>query len=173
MGEPRWLTPEEAAVWKKYRTLRRELQLAQDRQLARDSGLSGADYALLAPLSESPEGVLRFRELGLEVGWERSRLSHQLTRMEKRGLVTREACPGDARGAMIRLTRHGRDAIEAAAPQHVEAVQRLFFDPLTPGEMRVFEGFLDRMLAALERESAAHRPNGSAGKLARPGLRPG
>ncbi|MGW3285332.1 MarR family winged helix-turn-helix transcriptional regulator [Streptomyces sp. NPDC001002] len=150
MSEPRWLTPDQADVWAKYRRVRRELQRAQEQQLLRDSGLSGADYALLAPLSESADGVLRARELGAEVDWERSRLSHQISRMEKRGLVTREACADDARGSMVRITEKGRDAIEAAAPQHVETVRRLIFDPLTPDETRVFGDVLDRILGAVD-----------------------
>jgi DNA-binding MarR family transcriptional regulator len=153
MSEPRWLTPDQADVWAKYRRLRRELQRAQDQQLQRDSGLSAADYALLAPLSESADGVLRARELGAEVDWERSRLSHQISRMEKRGLVTREACADDARGSMVRLTEKGREAIEAAAPTHVENVRRLFFDPLNSDEVRLFGDFLDRILGAVERNS--------------------
>lgn len=154
MAEPRWLTPREAEVWATYRRLRRELQRAQDQQLQRDSGLSAADYALLAPLSEAPEGVLRAKDLGAEVGWERSRLSHQISRMEKRGLVTREACPDDARGSMVRLTRRGRDMVEAAAPQHVELVRRLFFDPFTAAEIDVFGEYLTRVLRTVEEHVA-------------------
>ncbi|WP_328931778.1 MULTISPECIES: MarR family transcriptional regulator [unclassified Streptomyces] len=153
MSETRWLTPDQSEVWAKYRRLRRELQRAQDQQLQRDSGLSAADYALLAPLSESAGGVLRARELGAEVDWERSRLSHQISRMEKRGLVTREPCADDARGSMVRLTDKGREAIEAAAPTHVDTVRRLFFDPLTSDEVRLFGDFLDRILGAVEQES--------------------
>jgi DNA-binding MarR family transcriptional regulator len=153
MSEPRWLTPDQADVWAKYRRVRRELQRAQDQQLQQDSGLSAADYALLAPLSESAGGVLRARELGAEVDWERSRLSHQISRMEKRGLVTREPCGDDARGSMVRLTEKGREMIEAAAPTHVETVRRLFFDPLTSDEVRLFGDFLDRILGAVERDS--------------------
>ncbi len=97
--------------------------------------------------------MLRARELGAEVDWERSRLSHQISRMEKRGLVTREACADDARGSMVRLTDKGREAIEAAAPTHVDNVRRLFFDPLTADEVRLFGDFLDRILGAVERES--------------------
>jgi len=129
----------------------RELQQAQDQQLQRDSGLSAADYALLAPLSESDDGVLRARDLGADVGWERSRLSHQISRMEKRGIVVREACADDARGSMVRLTEKGREAIEAAAPKHAECVRRLVFDPLTTDEVRLFGDFLDRILGAIER----------------------
>ncbi|MDZ5446950.1 MarR family winged helix-turn-helix transcriptional regulator [Micromonospora sp. 4G57] len=150
MSEPRWLTPHEADVWAKYRRLRRELQRAQDLQLQRDSNISGADYALLAPLSESAEGLLRARDLGAEVGWERSRLSHQISRMEKRGLVQREPCPDDPRGSMVRLTQQGRQAIKAAAPRHVETVRKLFFDPLSPGEVVLLGEMLERLLRAVD-----------------------
>lgn len=152
MTEPQWLNAEEADVWAKYRRLRRNLHKAQERQLLRDSGLSAADYALLAPLSEAPEGLLRARDLGAEVDWERSRLSHQISRMEKRGLVTREACADDARGSMVRLTPAGRAAIEEAAPRHVQIVRRLFFDPLDAEEVRLFGQFLDRILAEVDAE---------------------
>jgi len=148
----RWLNKREAQVWQKYRDLQRELQSAQDRQLVRDSGLSGADYALLVPLSESPDGVVRARDLGLSVGWERSRISHQIRRMEERGLVAREACADDARGSMVRLTAVGRTAIESAAPAHVETVRRYFFDPLSREEIETLGALFDRMLAALSRD---------------------
>ncbi|MGK5550120.1 MarR family winged helix-turn-helix transcriptional regulator [Actinomadura kijaniata] len=140
-------------MWDKYRTLLRELQAAQDHQLLRASGLSAADYALLVPLSESARGLMRSRELAAEVGWERSRVSHQVSRMARRGLVVREPCADDARAAMVRLTRRGRDAVEAAAPRHREIVRRLFFAPLSPEEIGVLEGFLDRMLTAVDREA--------------------
>ncbi|WP_367128356.1 MarR family winged helix-turn-helix transcriptional regulator [Saccharothrix sp. HUAS TT1] len=151
MGEPRWLDEREARVWQAYLAVDRELHSALERQLVRDSGLSNADYALLAPLSEAEGGVVRSRELGALVGWERSRLSHQVGRMEKRGLVAREECPEDARGSMVRLTPAGRAAIEAAAPAHVATVRRYVFDDLSPEEAavldRVFHRVLDRIAA--------------------------
>jgi len=133
-------------VWQAYRDVVRDLQSAFDRQLADDAGLSGADFALLAPLSESPEGVLRTRDLGLMVGWGRSRISHQVSRMQKRGLVVREDCADDARGSMVRLTPDGRAAIEAAAPEHVNTVRRLFFDPLSDEEVDLLGGIFERLL---------------------------
>ncbi|MEV6749312.1 MarR family transcriptional regulator [Streptomyces sp. NBC_01005] len=153
MNEPRWLDEREAAVWKQYRDLQRRLQSALDRQLARDSTLSGAEYAVLVPLSESPGDVLRARELQAELGWERSRLSHQISRMESRGLVAREPCTDDARGSMVRMTSQGRDAIEAAAPQHVETVRHSFFDPLSPDEVDTLGVLLGRLLASLPRDT--------------------
>ncbi|GAB2796191.1 MarR family winged helix-turn-helix transcriptional regulator [Amycolatopsis magusensis] len=149
MSEPRWLSEREQQVWQAYLAVQRELHAAQERQLVRDSGLSTADYTLLAPLSEAPDGLLRARELGRRAGWERSRLSHQVSRMEKRGLVVREDCPDDARGSMIRLTAAGREAIEAAAPEHVATVRRFFFDPLSAKEVELLGGAFDRMLAVL------------------------
>ena len=111
MPEPRWLDQREAQVWQAYRDLKVELQAALDRQLERDANLSGADYALLVPLSESVDGVLRARDLGRMIDWERSMISHQVRWMEKRGLVAREDCVDDARGSMVRLTSAGRAAI--------------------------------------------------------------
>jgi DNA-binding MarR family transcriptional regulator len=149
MKEPRWLDAREAHLWQSYRDLYRELTGALEARLVRNSGLSGADYALLHPLSVSECGVLRTRDLGRSIGWERSRLSHQVSRMEKRGLVVREECVSDARGSMIRLTEAGRAAIEAAAPDHVEAVRGFVFDVLSREEQDTLTSLLDRVLQGL------------------------
>jgi len=149
MTEPRWLDAREARLWESYRDAHRELMRALEARLIANSGLSGADYALLHPLSVAEDGVLRTRDLGKSVGWERSRLSHQVSRMEKRGLVTREECESDARGSMVRLTALGRKAIEAAAPDHVEAVRSYFFDHLSPEEQGQLGVLLERVLTAV------------------------
>ena len=102
MAQPRWLDARQQHVWQAYLHLNQHLYAFLEQQLAGD-GLSGADYKVLHPLSEAPEGLLRARELGSEIGWDRSRLSHHLTRMEKRGLIAREECSEDGRGLMVRL----------------------------------------------------------------------
>jgi DNA-binding MarR family transcriptional regulator len=152
MPEPRWLDAREAHVWQSYRDLHTELYSALGRRLQRDAGLTAAEYALLAPLSEAPDGVLRARDLGRQVGWDRSRVSHQVSRMEKRGLVAREDCSDDARGSMVRITDAGRTAIESAAPEHVATVRRYFFDPLTREETETLGRLFDRLLARLPRD---------------------
>jgi DNA-binding MarR family transcriptional regulator len=149
MKEPRWLDAREAHLWQSYRDLYCELTCVLEARLIRNSGLSGADYAMLHPLSVSQCGVLRTRDLGRSIGWERSRLSHQVSRMEKRGLVVREECESDARGSMIRLTETGRAAIEAAAPDHVEAVRGYLFDKLSREEQDTLTSLLDRVLEGL------------------------
>jgi DNA-binding MarR family transcriptional regulator len=147
--EVRWLDEREARVWRGIIGVQQRLSAVLERGLIREAGLSGADYALLVPLSEAQGGVLRARDLGRTVGWERSRISHQVTRMEKRGLVAREECSEDARGSMVRLTDAGRAAIVAAAPAHVAAVRRHFFDALADSEIDVIGLALERVLDRL------------------------
>jgi DNA-binding MarR family transcriptional regulator len=149
MGEVRWLDEREQRVWRGIVGVQQRLFSELERQMVRDSGLSGADYVLLVPLSEAPDGLLRARDLGRMVGWERSRISHHVARMEKRGLVAREECADDARGSMIRLTGAGRAAITSAAPAHVAAVRRHFFDELTDAELDVIGPALERVIDRL------------------------
>jgi DNA-binding MarR family transcriptional regulator len=145
-----WLNKQEAHVWRSFLDLRRRIESVINQQLSEDAGLSSVDYELLVPLSESPDGLLRARDLGRIVGWERSRLSHQVRRMEQRGLVTREDCATDARGSMIRLTPEGRAAITAAAPEHVKIVRRYFLDSLTQEEIATLAAIYDRLLAKID-----------------------
>jgi DNA-binding MarR family transcriptional regulator len=152
VAEPRWLDERQARVWQAYLHLNQHLHGALEDRLERDAGLSGADYKVLVPLSEAPHGVLRARELGTEIGWDPSRLSHHVTRMEKRGLVAREECSEDARGSMVRLTDAGRRAIEGAAPQHAETVLRYFFDLLSDEELGTLASVFDRILENLSEE---------------------
>jgi len=129
-GQPHWLTDEEQQAW------RATVQLSQLllRQLDRDltaHGLNGRDYEILVELSETPEHRLRMTDLADATSQSRSRLSHQITRMEKRGLVRRDDCEGDKRGTFTVLTKAGFEAIERVAPYHVEQVRRHYIDRLT------------------------------------------
>lgn len=135
---PRWLSPAESRAWRALQHLNLPLAAALNRQLSRDSNLSNADYAVLVQLSESPEHQLRARDLVRALGWEKSRLSHHIRRMESRNLVSRQECPTDGRGAFITLTSTGATAIEQAAPGHVEAVRSYFVDLLTPAQLESF-----------------------------------
>jgi len=152
MAQPRWLDERESHLWRSWLRLNQELVGRLEDLVNRESGLSGADYAVLVPLSESADGLMRARDLRREILWDRSRLSHQLGRMEKRGLVVREQCEEDARGAMVRLTDAGRGAIEGAAPGHVEATRRYFFDLLSDDEIDALTAVFDRVLAGLDAE---------------------
>jgi DNA-binding MarR family transcriptional regulator len=144
-------------MWKAYRDLYQELSTVLEDQLLRDGGLSGSEYAVLVELSHSPGGVLRARELGSELGWDRSRLSHLVGRMEKRRLVAREECEEDARGSMVRLTDAGRAAVDGVAPEHSEAIRRYFFNALSKDELETFATVVDRLRVNLARQGASDR----------------
>jgi DNA-binding MarR family transcriptional regulator len=105
------------------------------RELQRDSGLSDADYEVLVNLTNAPGNRQRAFELGATMNWEKSRLSKHLTRMETRGLVAREPCPADSRGAFIVLTEAGRAAFAQAEPLHLEHVRQLLFAALTDEQL--------------------------------------
>ena len=128
----------------------RELMRALEARLIKNSGLSGADYALLHPLSEVEDGVLRTRDLGRSVGWERSRLSHQVSRMEKRGLVIREECASDARGSMVRLTAARPEGDRGRRPRPRRRRPHVLPGPAEPRRTGpVLTTLLDRILADL------------------------
>ena len=164
MARPRWLDDREAHLWRSWLRLNRDLLSILEEQINREGGLSGADYAVLVPLSEARDGMLRARELGREILWDRSRLSHQLGRMEKRGLVVREECAEDARGAMVRMTGAGRAAIKRAAPGHVAATRRYFFDHLSSKDVDQLTALIDRVLANLDRDDGIDGRRGSDGR---------
>jgi DNA-binding MarR family transcriptional regulator len=154
MARPKRLDEDERRIWKAYRDLYTGLSSALEAQLLRDAGLSGSEYAVLVPLSHSPDRVLRARELGAELGWDRSRVSHLVRRMEKRGLVAREECSEDGRGSMVRLTSAGLAAVDGVAPEHSEAIRRSFFDQLSKEDLATLEAVFDRLLAGLARKEA-------------------
>lgn len=149
---PRWLTPAEQRAWRSYLAVHFRLDGRLSRLLQAESGLSGPDYAVLVGLTDTPDGRHRLLDLARSVEWEKSRMSHHVTRMEKRGLVAREECIEDGRGAWVVITPAGREAIEAAAPRHVEAVRRLFLDHMTPTELDLLTRVFERVTARLEND---------------------
>src|ERR1700744_4178496 len=112
-----WLSEDEQRAWRAYLRLGSLLPAALNRQLARDCGLTLPEYEVLVQLSEAPGHRLRPFQICDALNWEQSRLSHQLTRMERRGLVSRQECAADGRGAFIEFTPAAADAIGAAAPR--------------------------------------------------------
>lgn len=124
-----WLTDDQQDLWRAHLAMSGRLQAALNRQLQRDHGLSLADYDVLVALDERPD--CRMGELGEHLGWEQSRVSHQLTRMRARGLIERAGSADDRRAAVVTLTAGGRDALEAAAPGHAELVRSVVFDGMS------------------------------------------
>jgi DNA-binding MarR family transcriptional regulator len=141
----RWLDEREQRAWRGLMTMQDGLSEFIERQLRNRCGLSGADYQVLAHLSEAPEGRLRSFELGELLRWEKSRLSQHLGRMQTRGLVTRERCLTDQRGAEITITERGAELIKSAAPQHVADVRAALIDQLTATELETLAAIGDKV----------------------------
>ncbi|WP_216843740.1 MarR family winged helix-turn-helix transcriptional regulator [Phytoactinopolyspora alkaliphila] len=152
MTETRWLTDREQRAWRGYVQMQSKLNALLNHQLQVDSQMSLSDFVVLVVLTDTAEEKLRVSELAAALEWEKSRVSHQVTRMERRGLVQRVECPTDGRSAFVNLTPCGRAAIEAAAPQHVETVRRVFIDQLTADELQALESITTKVLERLDAE---------------------
>lgn len=149
MGEHRWLDEREQRAWRSLMTMQADLSQHLERQLRTRDGLSTPDFEVLAHLSETPAGRLRAFALGQLLRWEKSRLSQHLTRMEKRGLIRREPCTTDQRGAFVVITPEGRTLIDAAAGPHVDDVRAVLIDHLTPDQLDLLAELGDQVRARL------------------------
>ena len=146
--EPNWLDAREDRAWAAFIHAHQQIEVHLNRRL-QESGLSGADYEVLAVLSALDGDRMPARELCHTLGWEKSRLSHQLRRMQKDGLIGREPNPADARSTVVCLLPMGRAAVEKAAPGHVADVRRNFIDLLTPAELDMLADLNERILQHL------------------------
>lgn len=144
---PRWLNEEEQGVWRLMLAASRKIDRSLDETLQLGQNLSSSEFSVLVSLSEAPEEQLRLRDLCSDLDWDRSRTSHQVTRMERRGLVAKCKSEGDARGVIVSLTDEGRSRLQHAAPEHVENVRRLIFDHLSPAQMQGLRTVMEQIMA--------------------------
>lgn len=143
------VTPAEWDSWRALGQMRRQLELALERQLQSDAQISMSEYGVLLSLFEAPDRQLRARELGEQLAWEKSRVSHQVSRMEKRGLVERRECDTDARGTWIGITADGRRAVLRVARQHAHIMRANYFDVLSPAELETIRVASERVIAVV------------------------
>ncbi|GAA2147520.1 MarR family winged helix-turn-helix transcriptional regulator [Glycomyces algeriensis] len=148
--ETQWLSPREQHSWRAFIRLNQKLTARLGSELQTQSKLSGPDFAILVALTDDSAGRLRFQELAKAIDFEQSRLSHQIARMIKRGLVAREECAEDGRGAFVTITDQGRETIEAAAPKHVAAVRRLVLDAIPPEDLDALGDIAARIIRHLD-----------------------
>lgn len=154
MARGPWLTSDEMVTWRVLDSLLNRLPAALEDQLERDSDFSYMEYYVLAGLSDQPEGSIRISRLAELAHCELSRLSHLISRLERRGLVRREPDPEDGRYTLAVLTEVGSEHLVAAAPQHVAHVRRLVFDALAPAEQHALREVSGKILARLDESGA-------------------
>lgn len=144
-AEPRWLSTGDQAIWRNYLRATMEVREALERDLLAAHDLSLNEYEVMVVHSEHPDHMVRMSVLADDLVNSRSRLTHTVHRMEKRGLVRRRNCREDGRGVNCQLTDSGWETLVRAAPTHVESVRRHIFDRLSREEIDA----LGRIMAKL------------------------
>lgn len=165
MEDVPWLKEEQERAWRALQFMQMRLDGELARQLAAESGLSYSDYVVLVALTDRPDGRMRLFELAAVLGWEKSRLSHHAARMADRGLVKKQKCDADRRGAYVVVTKRGRKELEAAAPGHVAAVRRLFVDRLTPNQLAAIGDAAEAVLAGFDERAKMQEQPVQPGKV--------
>jgi DNA-binding MarR family transcriptional regulator len=155
MAETRTLEPDEWDLWRTWVRAQRLLARELDRGLQRDTGISQAEFGVLVVLRDAPGRKLRAGELADALGWEKSRVSHQVTRMENRGFVERTECEADGRGTWIQLTAEGRRAVLRAMRGHAGDIRRFFLDTMTADQAAAIGAWSTAVIDDIEPRCAA------------------
>ncbi|MEV4378090.1 MarR family transcriptional regulator [Streptosporangium sp. NPDC049644] len=164
MSETRWLGESEMAMWMAYLSATHLLERRVEDQLKVDSGLTHAQYEILARLSEHPDARLRMTELARRLIISKSGLTYQIGQLERRGLVARTTCPSDERGVFAVLTEEGSRCLERTAPGHVAVVRAFLIDRLTPEEVETMRRIMTKAVAAIEAAPAGPLRGSPPGK---------
>ena len=162
MAETRTLEPEEWELWDTWMRAQRLLARELERGLQRDSGISKAEFSVLVTLWRGSGREMRVGELAESLDWDKSRVSHQLTRMEKRGFVKRTQYGTDGRRAGIGLTAEGRRAVESAILVHADNIRRHFLGPLTPEQAAVIRAWSEQVVDRIEPRSGEAAGDGAS-----------
>ena len=153
MDDTRWLTPDQLRAWKKFVAVVEVLPGVLDSQLQRDADVTHFEYFTMAMLSEAPERTLRMTSLASATNSSLPRLSHVVSRLEKRGYVDRAPCPEDRRATNATLTEDGWQKVVATAPGHVDTVRENVIEPLTAQDVADLDRIMARVLRTIDPEN--------------------
>jgi DNA-binding MarR family transcriptional regulator len=153
-----WLDRDEQRAWLAYIRVQLRLTYEMNRQLLADGGMSLPDYDVLTALSVADGERMQITVLAAQIGWERSRVSHHVRRMSARGLVSCGLSATDRRVTEVTLTSRGRQALQEAAPGHVDLVRRLFFGGLPDGLVGPLSEALESVYANIIKQGSLPPP---------------
>jgi DNA-binding MarR family transcriptional regulator len=153
-----WLDTGQQRAWLAYIRVQLRLTYEMNRQLLADSRMSLPDYDVLTALSVAEEGRMQITVLAAQIGWERSRVSHHVRRMNARGLVTCDLSAADRRVTEVTLADQGRQALAAAAPGHVDLVRHLFFGGLPASLVEPLSEALESVYANIIQQGSLPPP---------------
>jgi DNA-binding MarR family transcriptional regulator len=148
-----WLNDDQQQAWRQVVGLVMTLPGAIDSDLQRNAGLSMYEYQVLAALSEAPDEMLQMSDLAYRANSSISRLSHLISRLEKRGWVTKRPCENDRRASTVMLTAAGEKKIRSAAPGHARLVQELVVKPLSPVQLQQLGKAAGAVVQAIEKSN--------------------
>jgi len=123
------LSPHELRVWHAFMLMGEDVLGRVGRDIAQATGLSGPEFGVLSRLDAIGKGEMRQQALASVMAWDKSRLSHQLTRMEERALIERRRT--DGKTVLVALTKLGREKLDSARPIHAVSVRRNLLSRLT------------------------------------------
>ncbi|SMH44237.1 transcriptional regulator, MarR family [Rathayibacter oskolensis] len=152
------MTDDQVRAWYAYMKVQLRLRYEMNRQLQADSDLSLADYDVLVALTSEPSGVMRMAALATRLGWERSRTSHHVRRMQRRSLVATATASDDRRATDVSLTPGGWRALREATPSHVELVRTLVLDALDPDDLARLADIMERVYERVIEHGTLPRP---------------
>lgn len=152
MSDTHWLSQDEQRAWRGFLLASRLVMDQLGRELSESHDLSLTDYGILVRLSEDPERRLRMTDLAASAGLSKSRLSHQMNRLEARGLTTRSTCTDDARGTFAELTDAGYDVLSQASHVHVAGVRRHLLDFLDAQQVADMGQWTEKIVRHLDRD---------------------
>lgn len=141
----RLLTADELRAWRALLGAQYRLGRILDLELQATHGTALGDHEVFMVLSEQPDGAMRMNDLAALLTLTRSGLTRRIDRLVEAGQVSRERCPSDGRGIVVRITPAGRDALKAATPVHVAGVRRHFVDVLDPAELKLLAKALEKV----------------------------
>lgn len=153
------LSPSQQRTWLSYMRVYHRLEYEMNRHLQAECGMSLGDYTVMNALTNAPRRRAQLTSLATTIGWERSRLSHYLQRMSRRGYVDRVPSQTDGRATDVVLTNAGRQAFRAAAPKHAAWVKRLFFSDLNRGQEKALADILTEVYESILRNGTLPRPD--------------
>lgn len=153
-----WLDDDQQQAWRHLVGLLMTLPGALDSDLQRNAGLTMYEYLVLAALSETPDRTLQMSDLAYRANSSLSRLSHLISRLEKRGWVTKRACENDRRASSVTLTAAGEEKIRDAAPGHARLVRELVVEPLSPVQLQQLGSAAATIVEAVDTASRVRKP---------------
>lgn len=152
------LGPDEVAAWYAYMKVHLRMRYEMNHQLRSDSGVSLADFDVLVALTSETDSRMRISDLATRIGWERSRLSHHLRRMDQAGLVRLQRSESDRRSTEVALSDHGRQTLRDASPAHIDLVKRVFFAGLDSEDVATMAALMERIYDRLIDHGTLPRP---------------